>query len=628
MTRLFGRAVLSGVLAACLAAAMLALVYARRPALVLEFDRDLPRQVSGIHPPERDPASGLTFAWTTAEMGLRVPGLDRRVAWTLEVRLRGARPDGRSPDIDVFADGVHIATHPVPHDFGIVQVTIPARPEHRRDAAITMRVSETFTPGPEDRRQLGVVVDRLTLVPSGIVLPPRRAFFGAAASAAILGAAVALLGVATPAAVIATVVIGAGASALLARGFGPFTAYPLQATWVALWIGLCLVLVARAIEWKTGATFRNTARFALAFSGFAVFVKLLVVLHPDLPVGDALFHAHRFRLVDSGTYVFTSIAPGNYQFPYAPGLYVAALPFADAVTRDAGDMALLRILVVAFDAVAGALLYLAVVRAWGERLTAALAVAVYHFVPLDFEIVTVANLTNAFAQALAVFALVLVAAPGLRLERVAAVAALTLLIAAAFMSHTSTFALLFPALMLIAIAFLWKGGPALRSPAYAVAVAAGIALVVAIALYYRHFGEIYRAEWARISAETATNAPDAGGRTAMDRLADVPRQLGLMYGLPVVVLAAIGAGRLVVRSLRDRLTLALLGWTLSCLLFFAVGIATPVDMRYYLAAIPAIAIAAAAGASWMWTRSRALRAAAAVLLAWAAMIGVAGVLQF
>ena len=628
MTRVIGRALLSGVLAACLAAAMLAWIYASRPALILEFDRDLPRLVSGVYGPERDTASGLTFAWTGAEMGLRVPGLDRRIDWTLDLRLRAARPDGRTPDLAFFADGVHIGTQPVPHDFGHLQVRLPSRPGRDRDIAITMRTSETFSPGPQDPRQLGVLIDRLALSPEGLALPPRRAFFGAAASGGLLGAGIALLGVAASAAVVATLLIGAGAAALLARGFAPFTTFPLQAAWVAFWSALSLVVAARSLEWKTGQPLRNTARFALGFSAFAAFVKILVVLHPDLPIGDALFHAHRFRLVDSGTYVFTSIAPGNYQFPYAPGLYVAALPFADVVTRNIGDMALLRVLVVAFDTVAGALLYFAVVRAWGDRLTAAIAVALYHFIPLDFEIVTVANLTNAFAQAVAVYALVLIAAPGLRLERRGAVALLTLLIAAAFMSHTSTFALLFPAALLIAAAFVWKGGPALRSPAIAVALAACVALVIAVVVYYRHFGDVYRAEWMRISAETATNAPDAGGRTAMDRFTDVPRQLGLMYGLPVIALAVAGVYALVARPARDRLALALLGWSLSCLLFFVIGIATPVDMRYYLAAIPAVAIAAAAGASWMWQKNGPGRVTATALLMWAAAVGIAGVLQF
>lgn len=635
MMRTVLRAALCGVLAACLAAATLAFIYARWPALVLEFDRDLPRQVTGVYPIERDNQTGLTYAWTGVEMGVRAPGLDRRVAWTLDVRLRAARPDGRAPEVAFFADGIHLVTQVAPQEFGQLRVTIPTSAPQpgrgvggRRDLAITMRVSDTFTPGPGDPRPLGVLLDRLTLTPAGIVLPPRRAFFSAAASAGILGAAVALLGVTAPAAVIAALLIGGGTSALVARGFAPFGTFPLHATWLALWTAVILVVVARAIEWRTGHALRNTARFALAFSAFAAFVKLLVMLHPDLPIGDALFHAHRFRLVDSGTYVFTSIAPGNYRFPYAPGLYVAALPFADTVTRNIGDMALLRIIVIAFDAAAAALLYFAVVRAWGDRLAAAIAVALYHLVPLDFDIATVGNLTNAFAQSLAVFSLVLVASPALRLERRAAVVALAGVMAAAFLSHTSTFALLLPAAAFISAAFLWKGGPALRSPAYAVAVAASIAGLFAVAIYYRHFGEVYAEQWARISGETAVNAPDAGGRTPMDRLLDAPRQLLLMFGVPVLALAAVGTYRLLVRSARDRLTLSLLGWSVSCALFFAIGIATPVDMRYYLAAIPAVAMTAAAGASWMWTTNGAARAGAAALLLWAAFTGVVGVLRF
>ena len=629
MMRLAGRALFSGVLAACLGAALLALMYTKSAPLIVEFDRDLPRLLTGVYPPERDSGTGLTFAWTGLEMRLRLPGLDRRVDWILDMRLRGARPDGRNPELQFFADGVLVGTHPAPQDFGSIQVTVPARTtERQREALITMRVSETFTPGPGDPRTLGVLIDRLTMMPSGTALPSRRAFFGAAASAGVLAAAVALLGVTAPAAVVAAILTGTASSALMARGFAPFTSFPLQATWAALWTALFLVAAARGIEWKTGEALRNTARFALAFTAYAAFVKFLVVLHPDLPIGDALFHAHRFRLVDSGTYVFTSIAPGNYSFPYAPGLYVAALPFAEVVTRNTGDMALLRILVVAFDAVAGALLYFAVVRAWGNRLAAAFAVALYHFLPLNFEIVTVANLTNAFAQALAVFTLVLIASPRLRLEHTLALGVLTVLFAAAFMSHTSTFALLFPAALLIAAAFLWKGGPALRSPAMAVTIAACVALLAAVAIYYRHFGDVYRAEWARISAETATNAPDAGGRTAMDRFVDVPRQLNLMYGVPAMVLAAVGAYAMVARAARDRLSLALLGWTISCLVFFAIGILTPVDMRYYLAAIPAVAVAGAAGASWMWTKQGMARGTSVLLLLWAAIIGIVGVLQF
>ena len=49
------------------------------------------------------------------------------------------------------------------------------------------------------------------------------------------------------------------------------------------------------------------------------------------------------------------------------------------------------------------------------------------------------------------------------------------------------------------------------------------------------------------------------------------------------------------RNRRDQLTLATIGWGCACLAFLVLGILTPVDMRYYLTAIPALAVAAGIG---------------------------------
>ena len=626
MTRPLARALACGALAAFLGAALVALFYGVGRHLLIEFDRELPRLVSGIYPPERDDATGLTFAWTGADVALRLPGLDRRVDWTLIARLRGARPEpGENPEVVFAADGVILDSRQSRSEFEDIRIIIPARPE-RRGVVITLRASRTFNPGPSDPRELALMLDRFELIPSAVVFPAGEVVAAAAIAAGAIGVALALLGATLAASAGGAVVISAAAAALIARGFGPYTDYPSTVVTLSLWTGTLLVAVARLLEWRSGARLRNTARFALAFSACAAFLKLLVLLHPDLPIGDALFHAHRFRTVVAGNLFFTSIAPGNYQFPYAPGLYVAAAPFAGMVVRDTGDMTLLRIFVVVSGAVASALVYLLVTRAWGDRLAGAAAVALYNLAPLDLGIATVGNLTNAFAQTLAVVALVLIADPSLRLERRIHVAALAAVLTAAFLSHTSTFAILFPACVLIAAAFFWQGGPALRSPARAVLAAAAAAVVIAIALYYGHFIATYRTEFARIAAEAAANAPDAGGRTAFERLAGVPRSAGLYLGSPLLLLAAIGAWRLFARRARDRGTLAILGWSAACLLFLVVGILTPVDMRYYLASIPALAVAGSAGASWLWTAGPLHRAAAGAFLAWAAATGAAGIL--
>jgi hypothetical protein len=367
---------------------------------------------------------------------------------------------------------------------------------------------------------------------------------------------------------------------------------------------------------------RNTAKFAAAFSAGACVLKLLVLMHPDMPIGDALFHAHRFQGVLAGNLYFTSTAPGGYAFPYAPGLYVAASPFAWLVRREMGDVMLLRIVATVADTIAGLLLYGMAARGWNDRLAGAMAVALFHLVPLSFRILTVGNLTNAFGQSLSIAALALAASPALRATTGGTTIALALLLSAAFLSHTSTFAILSGCGLLIAVLFVWRGGPALRSPGKAIAVATAIGIVLAAALYYAHFVTTYQTELSRLGSETAAAAPDAGGRGAWARAIAVPRYLHIYLGTPLLVLAAAGTIDRWRRGSRDRLTLAIAAWVLTCVLYLIVGILTPLDMRYYLAVIPALALLAALGASWWWRAGGTRRIAAALLLAWIVWTGI------
>jgi hypothetical protein len=149
-----------------------------------------------------------------------------------------------------------------------------------------------------------------------------------------------------------------------------------------------------------------------------------------------------------------------------------------------------------------------------------------------------------------------------------------------------------------------------------VLVAALAALAVSVILYYGHFGDTYRTEFARLGQETATGAAEAGGRGILTRMASVPRYLQSYLGLPALALAGAGGWQLWRRAARDRLTLAVSAWVVSCLMFLAVGVLTPVDMRYYLASIPVVAILSAAGASSLWSAAGPSRWAAGMLLVW------------
>ena len=102
-----GRAVTAAILAGLFGAAWVALLYAWHPDFVVDFDRDYPRNSPGSTRPSAIAASDLTFAWTSADAVVRLPGLDRRVEWTLDVRVRAARPSlPDNPDLTILVDGI------------------------------------------------------------------------------------------------------------------------------------------------------------------------------------------------------------------------------------------------------------------------------------------------------------------------------------------------------------------------------------------------------------------------------------------------------------------------------------------------------------------------------------------
>lgn len=621
------RAIAVAVLGAVIGVASLLTFYGFNPSLTMALEVSPPELVTGLYATERDPASNLTFAWTGEVLTIRLPGLDRQVPWHVEARVRSARPDpATNPELAIFGDGSHLVTIPATTDFAEINVTVPARPD-RRGLTLTVRSSATMVPGTHDRRTLGVMLDWIRVSPDGIVVPPRRALATASLVPAVAAAALALLGVTGLSAAAGAAAIGLLFAAALARGFGPYTEFGHEIVRLSVWTWLAALAITAVLRGVRSREFSSRALFVIGFSASAMLVKLFVLLHPDMPVGDAMFHAHRFHDVLSGKLYFTSIAPGSYSFPYAPGLYVAAMPLKDVVARGAADMTLLRILVVAVDTIAGALLYTGI-RGQGPglgtsamRMAAACAVVLYHFVPLDFRIVTVGNLSNAFAQSIATIGFVLLMRT--RTDRIHAYgAALALVLAIAFLSHTSTFAIVAVAVALAGVLLFARGGSALRANATAIVAALAVAAAAAVALYYAHFLETYKTEWARISSETATAAADAGGRGIIGRLAALPRNFYIYLGAPALFLAAAGAASLRRYFQGAPVAFAVAGWLLACSLFLVIGVLTPVDMRYYLAAIPAVAVAAGIGAADEWRRGGNRRLAVALLLAWSAMVAI------
>lgn len=617
------RMLVSIALGVALFAGAAAVSYPFNAHATFDFGTDPPRMLaSGFFPSERT-RDGLTFAWMGDGFDLRLRDLDRSRPWTVVVRMNAGRQPGATPSFVEAVDGVDAPPVPMPAD-GYVEerIAIPARPG-TPGAMVHVAVRPTFTPSKDDPRQLGAQVDWIRLDQGGWLsrLPSRG--WPSWLAGALAGAVIGAMGLPIGASLVLLALTACGVGAVTTWGVGPFVEWP--------WPKILLTTVIATFGAAAVVPLQRVGgRLVVILSMIAAMLELVVLFHPQMPFGDSVFHAHRFQDVLAGQYFFTSVAPGNYQFPYPVGLYVFATPFARYSLNVFDNVALLRMVVVAADAIAAAAIYRVMIWWRDDAVEGVLAIAAYHVIPLGFRVMATGNLTNMFAQSWAIGAFVAMiglAATCIRRGSTSRLAgwsaALFVCELGAFLSHTSSFAVLATQAIAIACVLLVQRDQAARRVAVWLGVVSALAIVVAVAGYYAHFMDVYRAAFTRAAAETGHATAAAGGRTPMMRLLQLPEFVNYVYGWAVLLIFAGGCAAIAARSYRSPIRIIVVTWIGVCVLFLIAGIITPVDMRHYLAAMPAVAVVMAAGAAEGWRRGGAWRLAVgglSLVALWVAML--------
>ena len=601
------RILVSLVVAAVAGVAAVVAGYAARPGLALDMDRSMPGMLTGVYDVER--AGQETFAWTGRQASLQLPGLDRRGAWTCVVRLRGGRSDPAAlPEVTATVDGIVTGRHATSNEFTEIRVPVP--PKTGAGATVTL-TSPTFVPGGGDKRELGVYVDRWSCEPDAGFrpLPPSRLIRTAAiASAAFAGV---LLVMGAPVTVFAAGVLAiAGLQAIpLTTGVGPFSMFALPIEWLSVALSLVMWAMLLLSRMRLGRPLSGAARVAVFVTVGVLYLKLVALLHPSkLPV-DVLFHAHRLEWVLGGNYYFTQVMPSGVRFPYAIGLYVFTGPWT---TFTSDYVTLLRLVVAGAEAAGGLLLYHLIARCWSDRFVAAAAAALYALVPTTFDVLSNANLANAFGQSVAFTALAAATLSPLSKRHWRHWLGVTLLFAFALLCHISTLMLLGVILGVLFVLYLLAPRPRLTEQAWMLALALGVAIAIAIALYYRHFGEAFESALrVRATAAGATPATAGPGVPLTTRVFDAANSSVITIGWPLLLLAVPGAIAWFRRGWRDRLGLAIAALAITFLVVTTTVTVIPVERAFYryglefltrvsLATYPAVVIWAALGAVAAW----------------------------
>jgi hypothetical protein len=567
-------------------------------------------EFSGFYPAELE--NGQSFSWMGETGRIRLARLDRSVGYKLWLWVQPAvtNPVELKPAVD------GLALQPVTLVPGQQRVDIDLPASNAGRAIVNLGVSQTLVPGTSDSRTLGLRVDAIALeAADGRMRIPWNSLGSIAMAGLGLGVALALT--------LGTGVLGftLGAAAGGWLGFllmfdGAFLGpYPERLAFTGVAAAAAGALCA-ALARRSGDE-RWTLRAAAGVVVVLTACKLALFLHPMSAVGDSIFHVHRAQVVQRGEYFFTSITPRPFfEFPYAPGLYVAVGPLWDAFRTDMEHVWLLRGAALAAEAALALALYAVVFANWRNRLAAFFASTVTLLLPVGVNTICTSNLTNSFGQSMFGIGLATLLCLHVITRRSWILIAVgSTCICAGFLSHFSTFSVGIPLLAACATA-LWLGRRAEpRRVAIGVIVALAIAATVSVAVYYSHFVPVYKKTAERVLAREGAEAARSMAAPASAKANRVITTVWTEFGAAALLAAVAGGLLLAGARAGDPLTFALAGWAVVVLGFWLVAILTAIEMRASLAAQPLVAMLAGLALARGTQDGRALRLAAAAAIA-------------
>lgn len=567
----------------------------------------------GLFPAEAEQTM-RSFSWTGTDGAFVVPLIDRTRPHRMRLSVRGASPGPGRPaqELAVSVDGLLVEKAVLtgePQDF-----VIPIAPARRSRADVGFKLSHGFVPGDHDPRELGMIVDDIAIASTdGWLRVPARALLASALAGALLGLVIALIG--GPFAWMLVVAISAAAaSAWLVNLDAAFLgdSYVWQVVRFDLGI-LASALLFTAARRLRKSSVNSATRVALTAVVVVLALRTAVFLHPSVMKGDGFFQVHRADLVHAGQYFFTSLTPRPfYEFPYAPGLYVAAMPFWTSFPSESDRLILLRAIALIVDAVAALALFAVVRRFWGPH-PAIVAAAIYQLVPVGLHTICAANLTNVFGQGLFGIALLVGCWAVGRTRDVVWAIAVALLLASGFMSHFSTLSTGVPIVLAVALGLSTRAES--RRAALWMAAALAVALALSYAIYYSRFHEVYATTLSRI---LASEKPQEARSMVAPVSVKIERFIHAIrydyYGAPLVAGGLVGIVVLGARKANDVWTRALAGWLTVVAGFFVLGIVSPIEMRASLSAQPVVVALFGLGASVLWSRGAAGMIAAVILV--------------
>ncbi len=559
-------------------------LYPNGGVILIDFERGYEDAFAeGFHRRER--SEGGYLRWTDDSSVVELRNLPTRGVIGCELKIRTLRPPGGTlPNLAFTANGVTLHRAPARPGVSEYRFEFPAT-----SSRLALGIeSETFV-APGGDRELGVQVMAVRLrLPDHLPSFEGPALWMSGAALFLLGAGLAS-GVSFPVAFLAGLVLTGAFLYLLGLEALRFSSYPREVALLAALVFAAAVLL-RALLNGVGWLHPSERSIAAAVLSLLLLVKMGALFYPLMLSSDAAFQANRMLEFLEGNWHPTSVTQHEppVEIPYPVALFAAAAPL---VIAGIDRVPALEIATGGFDvAVSGLLIFLGW-RLRDDFRAGALAALLYQLVPMNALSFSAGNFTNLFAVAMLACSFTF-----LYVGTALGTGVSTLL------ALTAHFGMLLEGVVLWPLwLFLQWTGPKPAHDKPKLVTAAVLAAFLIAGVYYLGYLELFTSQYGR-----ALEGDLRGGGAAF---------LGEQIGYVFLATAVLGS----LSFLRDRLALA---WLAVTLLFFTLDLATGLEIRYWLQALPLLALFSGAYLSRAYDRSALGKGAAVAAVAYIAFVGL------
>lgn len=594
------------------------------PALLIAFQLQVTHRIDvgtgndgfylrGIYAQEE--GNGTDFRWLSGDSEIVVPGAPGNSTWNASLRLSNGRPPGSvSPTIRVLADGREVARYTVDIPFQDYTFQFHRPPLADEDLVVAIQ-SQTFDPvGDEDNRQLGVVLDTISLSPERdsvgepYIYPPAYAITVLVLLVGLAGL-LGYLGTPIVGATVALFALIAGLVVGQIREPDITTSYVFNLLLILVTTVIATLILRPTVRWlyARGGMILDLReeRWLAGIFAFGALAHLAGVFYPGFAAHDLIFQTHRVEDILRGNFLLSVISSewGYQRTPYPLALYALMAPFTAVTSALYGDTALpLRLLPPLIDATSPFLIFYLLRRCRFPDPAPLIAAFCYTLAPATYQLLWWGFYSNLFGQWATLAVLTLTIARYGDLARPKVFALLVALLGLALLSHPGTFVLTVALIPLLALglAFYHRDD---RRGAVALLAALAVSGVIVYALYYVHFTGLVLSEVRGILS--GTRDATAGDNDRGWEPAYITNRLFVMPFALYFVAACITGVRLLFAKGQERA----LGWLVTAIvltasIFAAIHVTTGLWVRYFVFLTPALAIGLGVGLAWLTSRGR------------------------